>query len=401
MITLSWTPVTGATAYRVYRGTATGAQAPAQLGPDVTTSAFVDSAVDQRHDLLLQGDGRAQRRRERALDRGECDAGRRRRAPSDPTTLSTFRLLRQSTWGPRPATWTASRRWARPRSSTSSSARRPSVYPDTLYDKSVEAAQEHFMSLALTGPDQLRQRVAWALHKIWVVSAVEIHNSRAIVPYYRILMNGAFGNYRDLMRAVTLNPAMGRYLNMLNNRSQAVTGVAANENYPRELMQLFTLGTAKLNPDGTPMIDGRRAAPDLHRGRRQGTGADLHRLDLRRRQPGHDSHQARVARTTACRWSWWSAYHDRTAKTFLGEDFDRRTSTPTTELNHALDIIFNHPNVAPFVSRQLIQQLVTSNPSPRLRGRHRGGVRRAGIAVARRPGRGGARHPDCTRKPRR
>ena len=80
------------------------------------------------------------------------------------------------------------------------------------------------MRLALTGPDQLRQRVAWALHNIWVVSAVEVDNARAIVNYKRILLNNAFGNYRNLMRDMTLNPAMGRYLNMLNNRSQASTG---------------------------------------------------------------------------------------------------------------------------------------------------------------------------------
>ena len=110
------------------------------------------------------------------------------------------------------------------------------------------------MSLALTGPDQLRQRVAWALHKIWVVSAVEADAAPGIVTYQRLFLHGAFGNYRDLMHAVTLNPAMGRYLTMLNNRSQAVTGAPANENYAREVMQLFTIGTSKLNPDGTPII---------------------------------------------------------------------------------------------------------------------------------------------------
>src|SRR6185503_20289849 len=99
-----------------------------------------------------------------------------------------------------------------------------SVYPAILFNLPIEMSQEHFMRLALTGPDQLRQRVAWALHKIWVVSAVEVDSAPAIVTYYRLLMDGAFGNYRDLMRRITLNPAMGRYLNMLNNRSQQVTG---------------------------------------------------------------------------------------------------------------------------------------------------------------------------------
>src|SRR5436190_2980046 len=111
------------------------------------------------------------------------------------------------------------------------------------------------MHLALTGPDQLRQRAAWALHKIWVVSAVEVDSAPAILTYYRLLMSGAFGNYRDLMRDVTLNPAMGRYLNMLNNRSEAVTAEPPNENYAREVMQLFTVGIPTLNPDATPALD--------------------------------------------------------------------------------------------------------------------------------------------------
>src|SRR5262249_19369075 len=131
----------------------------------------------------------------------------------------------------------------------------PSIYPDTLYTMSVEATQEHFMRLALTGPDQLRQRAAWALHTILVVSAVELDNPKAIVNYHRVLLNGAFGNYRDLMRDITLTPAMGRYLNMLNNKAQSVTGAPANENYARELMQLFSIGLVKLNPDGSQMLD--------------------------------------------------------------------------------------------------------------------------------------------------
>ena len=101
-------------------------------------------------------------------------------------------------------------------------------------------------------------------------------------------MNGAFGNYRDLMRDVTLNPAMGRYLNMLNNRSQAVTGVPPNENYPRELMQLFTHRHSEARiPNGTPMLDAAGApVPAYTEARREGAGAHLHGLDVRRRQSG-------------------------------------------------------------------------------------------------------------------
>ena len=151
-----------------------------------------------------------------------------------------------------------------------------SNYPNALYDMGIGATQAYFMSMALTGPDQLRQRVAWALHKIWIVSAVDVPSAPAIVTYHRLLLNGAFGNYRDLMRDLTLNPAMGRYLNMLNNRSQAVTGMPANENYARELMQLFTVGIPALSQDGTSSPQ-RRRQPDsgLHRTGRQRAGRIL------------------------------------------------------------------------------------------------------------------------------
>jgi uncharacterized protein (DUF1800 family) len=238
-----------------------------------------------------------------------------------------------------------------------------SVYPDTLFSQPVEMTQEHFMHLALTGPDQLRQRLAWALHKIWVVSAIDVSNAGAIVTYQRVLMDGAFGNYRDLMRNVTLNPAMGRYLNMLNNRSQSVTGVPPNENYPRELMQLFTIGIPKLNPDGSVVRDSAGAEVQNY------TEADV--KELARIFTGwtfgdgspatiptrSGSENYRVPMEAVAR------YHDAGAKTFLGYAFPAG-QTAQQDLDQALDILFNHPNVGPFVSKQLIQQFVTSNPSP-------------------------------------
>src|SRR6185436_17073233 len=210
----------------------------------------------------------------------------------------------------------------------------------------------------------LRQRTAWALHKIWVVSAVDIDNANAIVTYQRVLLNGAFGNYRDLMRNVTLNPAMGRYLNMLNNRSQAITGVPPNENYARELMQLFTVGVPVLNPDGTI----KRAVPtdpetrvyteqDVKELARVFTGwtfGDGNPATIPTRSGGENY---RVPMEAVAR------YHDTGAKTFLGQSF-AAGQTAQQDLDQALDVLFNHPNVAPFVGRQLILQLVTSNPSP-------------------------------------
>lgn len=219
------------------------------------------------------------------------------------------------------------------------------------------------MHLGLTGPDQLRQRIAWALHKIWVVSAVDIDNAGAIVTYQRALMNGAFGNYRDLMRNVTLNPAMGRYLNMLNNRSQAITGVPPNENYARELMQLFVVGIPRLNPDGSTI---RNAAgqeeqvyseADVRELARIFTGwtfGDGNPATVPTRSGGENY---RVPMEAVAR------YHDVGAKTFLGRAF-APGQTAEQDLDQALDVLFNHPNVGPFIGRQLILQLVTSNPSP-------------------------------------
>ena len=100
-----------------------------------------------------------------------------------------------------------------------------------------------FFQNAVTGQDQLRQRVAFALSEIWVVSAVSTKPAYAFPPYWRIFRDNAFGNYRDLIKAVSLSPAMGNYLNMANNnKGNTAKGTAANENYSRELMQLFTLG---------------------------------------------------------------------------------------------------------------------------------------------------------------
>ena len=155
-----------------------------------------------------------------------------------PISTEAFQFLKQTTWGPKPGDIAALKALGKDAFLAQQFAAPVSVYPDTLLSQSIEVTQEHFMGLALTGPDQLRQRVAWALHKIWVVSAVEVTNTEAIVTYHRLLLNNAFGNYRDLMTAVTLNPAMGRYLNMLNNKAQSKTGVAANENYARELQEL-------------------------------------------------------------------------------------------------------------------------------------------------------------------
>ena len=285
-------------------------------------------------------------------------------AAVDDDTLRAYRFLRQATWGPRPGDLDALVAGGNNFNTflDQQFAMAPSRYPNTLYSQPIEETQDRFMQLALNGPDQLRQRVAWALHKIWVVSAVEVKPVDAIVTYQRVLLNRAFGNYRDLMEAVTLNPAMGRYLNMVNNRSQAVTGVPPNENYPRELMQLFTLGIPRLNPNGTVMRDEGGAEVLAY------TETDVKELARILTGWTYGDGDPSTVPTARADQNWRvpmeavARLHDSGSKVFLGQEF-AEGQTARQDLDQALDVIFNHPNVGPFVARQLIQQLVTSNPS--------------------------------------
>lgn len=361
-VSLTWNPSETATSYSVYRTATPGDwTAPARV-TGLTSPAYVDTIVHN---------GRLYYYRVSATNAGgesrwshEVNATPEVRPPPvDPEIMAAYRLLRQATWGPRPGAAGRIKAMGADAFIAQQFAAPASTYPASLYSRSVEDAQEYFMQLALNGPDQLRQRVAWALHKIWVVSAVEVNDTPAFLTYYSKFMTRAFGNYRDLMRVVTLNPAMGSYLNMVNNRSQQVTGVPANENYARELMQLFTLGTAKLNDNGTPMLDANgvpiptyteddvKALARILTGWTFGDG-NAATIPTRRAYENFRVPMEAVER-----------YHDSGAKTFLGETFPAGR-TAAQDLEHALDVIFNHPNVGPFISRQLIQQLVTSNPSP-------------------------------------
>ena len=363
VVTLSWSPSEGATSYSVYRGTFSNKQASVAIAQGLADAAFVDNTVVNGPTYFYKvtatnAGGQSPRS-------NEASASPEAPAPAvDENALRAFRFLRQATWGPRPGEVDALVASGNDFNAflDQQFAAAPSDYPNTLYSLPTEMTQEHFMHLALTGPDQLRQRAAWALHKIWVVSAVEVERADAIVNYQRVLMNNVFGNYRDLMKAVTLNPAMGRYLNMLNNRSQAVTGVPPNENYPRELMQLFTLGIPRLNPNGSIMRDEGGAEMLVY------TETDV--KELARILTGWtfgDGNPATIP-TRGASENWRvpmeavARYHDAGAKMFLGQDFPAG-QTAQEDLDQALDVIFTHPNVGPFIGRQLILQLVTSNPS--------------------------------------
>jgi uncharacterized protein (DUF1800 family) len=205
----------------------------------------------------------------------------------------------------------------------------------------------------------------FALNQIWVVSNNKVGQPEFYVPYLRVLTGDGFGNYRKLMEDVTLNPAMGIYLDMVNNaKPDLANGIHANENYAREFMQLFTIGPNLLNPDGTPQIQNGAFVPtyaqaDIQALARAFTGwtfAPVAPAASCAQYPNYDRNGG--SPMVPC-----DAYHDIAAKTILGTTLPAGQSAQQ-DLTLALDTIFKHNNLPPFVARRMIQHLVTSNPSP-------------------------------------
>lgn len=228
------------------------------------------------------------------------------------------------------------------------------------------AVLDSIFDAAVTSDDQLRQRTAYALSQILVVSGEEstsLHRlSHVQAAYMDILVRNAFGNYRDILEEVTYSPAMARYLTYFRGKkANAITGSVPDENYAREIMQLFTIGLVELNMDGTPRLQGGQFIETY-------TNDDI--VGLARVFTGF-SYDAPTfwhdIRTTPERsylpMLIFSEHHSSAEKTFLGTTIPAGTSGEES-VDRALDALFNHPNVAPFISRQLIQRFVTSNPKP-------------------------------------
>ena len=214
----------------------------------------------------------------------------------------------------------------------------------------------------IASPDTLRQRVTLALSEIVVASILGLTGGWrqfAAASFLDLLEANAFGNYRTLLQQVSLSPAMGEFLTYRGNvKANASTGALPDENYARELMQLFTIGLGQLNLDGTPkLVNGlpqdTYGLSDITGLARIFTGWDW---DLSVGNGNTPDFQRRPMVQVAAR-------HETGASTFLRSTVPAGQDGPTS-LTSALDIIFAHPNVAPFISRQLIQRLVTSNPSP-------------------------------------
>lgn len=285
-------------------------------------------------------------------------------------TRTVYRVLEQGTWGPTPAgsttlqtngfdAWFAEQVAA----PISTYADQPLLASNGNTNNDLTPVQLQFFQNALSGPDQLRQRVAFALSEIWVVSDLEVNNASAFPPLLRIFQNDAFGNYEALMKDVTLNPAMGRFLNMVNNnKANPAKGTAANENYSREIMQLFTLGLTQLNLDGTPVV-GSNGVPLV-----TFTQSDV--TNLAKAFTGWTYPPMPGTVTKGANPIYYLApmvplenEHDLTAKQVLGVNLPAGR-TAEQDLDDALHIIFMQSTLPPFVSQQLIEHLVTSNPSP-------------------------------------
>ncbi len=222
-------------------------------------------------------------------------------------------------------------------------------------------------------PDPLRQRVAFALSQIVVVSdRVESLgvNPIAMANYYDTIVTNAFGNYRDLLYNVTLHPCMGVYLSHLKNQKPNPTNnIFPDENYAREIMQLFSIGLWELNQDGTRKLDNLGKPIPTYDNVRITQFARVF-TGLSYGGAGQNSFLF-ASENLVAPMKMWDAYHDCDAKTLLnGQVIPARTpSNPDTgatgllDLNEAINNIFNHSNVPPFVCKQLIQRFITSNPS--------------------------------------
>ena len=228
-----------------------------------------------------------------------------------------------------------------------------------------------FWRNSIMGQDQLRQRMAFALSQILVVSDAsdQLQNPEGFAYYQDILISNAFGNYRDVLEEVTYSPAMGAYLTYLQNLpGDATTGRVPDENYAREIMQLFSIGLVELDSTGEPVI-GAGGNPvetytndDITGLARVFTGLSLNAQNF------FFDFNSLPDDALFSPMVMFDNFHSSLEKSFLGTTIPANTNG-TNSIDMALDTIFNHPNVGPFLSRQLIQRFVTSDPSPAYVGR--------------------------------
>jgi len=326
------------------------------------------------------------------------------KSAADPTPEEASRFLMQATFGPKESEITAldnsnfdtwlNTQFAKPRVSHYDyiwNLRTQGVDVDNF---SNNYAIESFWKQAITGDDQLRQRVTWGLSQIFVVG--EQDNARNST-YYDLLAENAFGNYRTLLEKVTLSPAMGQWLSHIGNQKEDVaTGRLPDENYAREVMQLFSIGLWQLNADGTRKLDANnQPIPTYTQDDIRGMAKVLTGWSYANCNPAQEPWycidsarngwyriydnvdtpaplplvKTEVYRDVTKQMTAMAAYHSTSEKKIVGGITLPAGRTAELDLKDGLDALFNHPNVGPFFGRQLIQRLVKSNPTPAYVGR--------------------------------
>lgn len=227
----------------------------------------------------------------------------------------------------------------------------------TLYAAPLTSLPQRFLANAVNDSDQLRQRLAFTLSQFFVISINKLSDSSRITPFQQMLYENAFTTYPNLLTKVTLDPAMGVYLDMVDNdKANPATGSLPNENYAREILQLFSIGTVMLGPDGTPSnvpTYNQAAIAELARAFTGWTYGPMPGAPMNSHNP--QNFLAPMVPT--------EAYHDTGAKTLFNGTTLPAGQSAQADLTAALQAIVAHPNVAPFVSKFLIQHLVTSAPS--------------------------------------
>jgi uncharacterized protein (DUF1800 family) len=280
------------------------------------------------------------------------------------TSAAAVRFLEQSTFGPTSALIAQVQSSGFTPFLMGQFSATASTFPDPASTvTSITPTAQVFFTNAMSNPDQLRQRVAFALSQIFVTSNVTV-SPQGMAPYLRTLSTDAFTNYRTIMQDVTLSPAMGLYLNMVNNdKPNTTNGTHANENYARELMQLFTLGLNLINEDGSLQLDANGNPIPTYTQAQVTAFANAYTGWTYPTMPGSTLviHNPQYFLGPM---ELFASNHNTGAKILLEGTTLPAGQTGTADLQGALDNIFNHPNMPPFVSALLIQHLVTSNPSP-------------------------------------
>lgn len=286
--------------------------------------------------------------------------------PTNVNAYAAARFLEQASWGPTPAAVAEVQRlgiegWIDQQLAIKSSDLNAPNYV-IEYDMNNRAAQDlafswfraRFNDVGLGGPDQLRQRMSWALYNFIVLG--QIGQALGQVEYYNMMQRHALGKFSDLIRAVSLNPTMGAFLN--NNEN---TAGKPNENYARELMQLFTVGLTKLSADGAILRDSQGRAietysqADVIMATKALSGWQNDWIQV----PKSNGENARVPMRPRSN----PDAHDTTQKVLLGKVIPAGQSIQQ-DLESVINILVTHPNTAPFVVKRLIQSLVSSDPSP-------------------------------------